>query len=145
VAPPASASGGLIQAIAGQTNLLALNATIEAAPRGEAGKASRSWASEVKSLGRSDRQGHRGDRRQFGAIQSAVADAPTHRAVTPSSRNLPHCRTVAVTVEEQNRAVASIKRGVNRASAEARTSAESMSRLRTSRDADATSAIKVAR
>ena len=44
--------------------------------------------------------------------------------------------TVAVTVEEQNRAVASISEGVNRASTEARSSAESMSRLAgTSRDA----------
>jgi len=44
--------------------------------------------------------------------------------------------TVAVTVEEQNRAVASISEGVNRASTEARSSSEAMSRLAgTSRDA----------
>src|SRR5262249_2154685 len=49
--------------------------------------------------------------------------------------------TVAVTVEEQNRAVASISEGVNRASLEARNGAEAMSRVAdASIDARATAA-----
>jgi methyl-accepting chemotaxis protein len=129
---------GLIQAIAGQTNLLALNATIEAARAGEAGKGFAVVASEVKSLAGQTAKATEEIAGQVGAIQSAVADAAhAIEQVNTIIEEISHIAgTVAVTVEEQNRAVASISEGVNRASAEARTSAESMSRLAgTSRDA----------
>ena len=129
---------GLIQAIAGQTNLLALNATIEAARAGEAGKGFAVVASEVKSLAGQTAKATEEIAGQVGAIQSAVADAASaiEQVNTIIEEISDIAGTVAVTVEEQNRAVASISEGVNRASAEARTSAESMSRLAgTSRDA----------
>jgi methyl-accepting chemotaxis protein len=129
---------GLIQAIAGQTNLLALNATIEAARAGEAGKGFAVVASEVKSLAGQTAKATEEIAGQVGAIQSAVADAAhAIEQVNTIIEEISHIAgTVAVTVEEQNRAVASISEGVNRASSEARTSAESMSRLAgTSRDA----------
>ena len=129
---------GLIQAIAGQTNLLALNATIEAARAGEAGKGFAVVASEVKSLAGQTAKATEEIAGQIGAIQSAVADAAhAIEQVNTIIEEISHIAgTVAVTVEEQNRAVASISEGVNRASSEARTSAESMSRLAgTSRDA----------
>jgi methyl-accepting chemotaxis protein len=134
---------GLIQAIAGQTNLLALNATIEAARAGEAGKGFAVVASEVKSLAGQTAKATEEIAGQVGAIQSAVADAA--HAIEQVNAIIEEISqiagTVAVTVEEQNRAVASISEGVNRASTEARTSAESMSRLAgTSRDARATAA-----
>jgi len=134
---------GLIQAIAGQTNLLALNATIEAARAGEAGKGFAVVASEVKSLAGQTAKATEEIAGQVGAIQSAVADAAhAIEQVNTVIEEISHIAgTVAVTVEEQNRAVASISEGVNRASTEARTSAESMSRLAgTSRDARATAA-----
>jgi methyl-accepting chemotaxis protein len=134
---------GLIQAIAGQTNLLALNATIEAARAGEAGKGFAVVASEVKSLAGQTAKATEEIAGQVGAIQSAVADAAhAIEQVNTVIEQISHIAgTVAVTVEEQNRAVASISEGVNRASTEARTSAESMSRLAgTSRDARATAA-----
>src|SRR5262245_52973092 len=129
---------GLIQAIAGQTNLLALNATIEAARAGEAGKGFAVVASEVKSLAGQTAKATEEIAGQVGAIQSAVADAAqaieqVNTIIEEISRI---AGTVAVTVEEQNSAVASISEGVNRASLEARTGSEAMSRLAgTSRDA----------
>jgi methyl-accepting chemotaxis protein len=129
---------GLIQAIAGQTNLLALNATIEAARAGDAGKGFAVVASEVKSLAGQTAKATEEIAGQVGAIQSAVADAAhaIEQVNTIIEEISQIAGTVAVTVEEQNRAVASISEGVNRASTEARTSAESMSRLAgTSRDA----------
>jgi methyl-accepting chemotaxis protein len=134
---------GLIQAIAGQTNLLALNATIEAARAGEAGKGFAVVASEVKSLAGQTAKATEEIAGQVGAIQSAVAEAAhaIEQVNTVIEEISQIAGTVAVTVEEQNRAVASISEGVNRASTEARTSAESMSRLAgTSRDARATAA-----
>ena len=134
---------GLIQAIAGQTNLLALNATIEAARAGEAGRGFAVVASEVKSLASQTAKATEEIASQVGAIQSAVADAAQgiEQVNGVIEQISAIASTVAVTVEEQNRAVASISEGVNRASSEARGGAEAMSRVAgASTDARATAA-----
>ena len=122
---------GLIQAIAGQTNLLALNATIEAARAGDAGRGFAVVASEVKSLAAQTARATEENAAQIGAIQSATADAA--QAIEQVSSIIDDmsaiAATVAATVEEQNNAVASIADGVNRASVEARTGADAMSRV----------------
>jgi methyl-accepting chemotaxis protein len=122
---------GLIQAIAGQTNLLALNATIEAARAGEAGRGFAVVASEVKSLAGQTAKATEEIAGQVGAIQSAVADAA--QAIEQVNGVIAEisaiASTVANTVEEQQQAVSSISEGVNRASSEARSGAEAMSRV----------------
>jgi methyl-accepting chemotaxis protein len=122
---------GLIQAIAGQTNLLALNATIEAARAGETGRGFAVVASEVKSLAGQTARATEEIAAQIGSIQSATADAS--QAIEQVSAIINDmssiASTVAATVVEQNNAVASIAEGVTRASSEARTGAEAMSRV----------------
>ena len=122
---------GLIQAIAGQTNLLALNATIEAARAGAAGRGFAVVASEVKSLAGQTSKATEEIAGQVGAIQSAVADAAQAieqvNAIIEEISTI--ASTVAITVEEQNQAVANIAEGVHRASGEARSGAEAMSRV----------------
>jgi methyl-accepting chemotaxis protein len=122
---------GLIQAIAGQTNLLALNATIEAARAGEAGRGFAVVASEVKSLAAQTAQATEEIATQIGSIQDAAGDA-THaieQVNTIISEMSAIAARVAAAVEEQNAAVASIAEGVNRASSEARSGAEAMTRV----------------
>jgi methyl-accepting chemotaxis protein len=122
---------GLIQAIAGQTNLLALNATIEAARAGEAGRGFAVVASEVKSLAAQTARATEDIAAQIGSIQSATADAA--QAIEQVSSIIDDmsaiAATVAATVEEQTNAVSSIAEGVNRASLEARSGADAMSRV----------------
>ena len=122
---------GLIQAIAGQTNLLALNATIEAARAGEAGRGFAVVASEVKSLAGQTARATAEIAEQIGAIQSAAVDSAqaikqVNAIITEMSAI---AATVSITVEEQNAAVSSIAEGVNRASLEAQTGAQAMSRV----------------
>jgi methyl-accepting chemotaxis protein len=122
---------GLIQAIAGQTNLLALNATIEAARAGETGRGFAVVASEVKSLAAQTARATEDIASQIGSIQSATADAA--QGIEKFSSIIDDmsaiAASVAATVEEQNNAVSSIAEGVNRASLEARTGADAMSRV----------------
>jgi methyl-accepting chemotaxis protein len=122
---------GLIQAIAGQTNLLALNATIEAARAGEAGRGFAVVAAEVKSLAGQTGKATEEIAEQIGSIQSAAADAS--QAIEQVNAIIREMSTiasaVAVTVEEQNKAVSTIAEGVNRASLEAQGGADAMSRV----------------
>jgi methyl-accepting chemotaxis protein len=122
---------GLIQAIAGQTNLLALNATIEAARAGDAGRGFAVVASEVKSLAAQTARATEEVAAQIGSIQSTTADAA--QAIEQVSAIIDEmsaiAATVAATVEEQNNAVLVIAEGVNRASSEAKTGTEAMSRV----------------
>ena len=122
---------GLIQAIAGQTNLLALNATIEAARAGDAGRGFAVVASEVKNLAGQTAKATEEVATQIGAIQSAAGDAT--EAIEQVNKIISEmsgiAARVAAAVEEQNAAVATIAEGVNRASAEARSGAEAMTRV----------------
>jgi methyl-accepting chemotaxis protein len=134
---------GLISKIAAQTNLLALNATIEAARAGESGRGFAVVAAEVKSLATQTSHAATDIAEQIGAIQSAaVGSAQAIEQVNAIINDMSAiASTVAGTVEEQSAAVSSIADGVNRASTEAQTGAQAMSRVAgASADAHATAA-----
>ena len=122
---------GLIQAIAGQTNLLALNATIEAARAGDAGRGFAVVASEVnRSPARPPRRPRRSPTRS--ARSSPQPPTPRMR----SSRSTTSSRDVRDRLDasrspwrSRTRRSQPIADGVNRASIEARSGAEAMSRV----------------
>jgi methyl-accepting chemotaxis protein len=102
-------------------------------------------ASEVKSLAGQTARATEEIAGQIGAIQSAAADAA--QAIEQVNAIIEEmsaiAATVASTVEEQNSAVSNIAEGVNRASLEARSGAEAMSRTAGASDDARTNAADV--
>src|SRR5665811_1816451 len=88
-------------------------------------------ASEVKSLAGQTAKATEEIAEQIGSIQSAAADAARAiEQVNAIIREMSAIATmVAATVDQQNSAVASITEGVSRASGEARSGAEAMSKV----------------
>src|SRR6266545_18361 len=125
----ASIAGIAEQAI--RSTEVAGRAVTEAGRAGAAGKGFAVVASEVKSLAGQTSKATEEIAGQVGAIQSAVADAA--EAIEQVNGIIEEmsaiASTVAATVEEQNQAVTAIAEGVHRASGEARTGAEAMSRV----------------
>ena len=108
----------LIGDIAGQTNLLALNATIEAARAGEAGKGFAVVATEVKTPGRPDRQGDRGDRRpdRRASRRPPATVAVAIRDIGGVIEQMSEIATaIAAAVEQQGAATREIARNVQEA------------------------------
>ena len=123
---------GLIQAIAGQTNLLALNATIEAARAGEAGRGFAVVASEVKSLAAQTAQAPPRRSPPRSARSSRRPPTPRRRS-SRCRRSSTTCRRSPPRSRPPSRSRTtpspSIAEGVNRASVEAQSGAEAMSRV----------------
>jgi methyl-accepting chemotaxis protein len=88
-------------------------------------------AAEVKSLAGQTAKATEEIAEQIGSIQSAAADAAQAiEQVNAIIRDMSSIATmVAATVDQQNSAVAQIAEGVSRASVEARTGVEAMSRV----------------
>jgi methyl-accepting chemotaxis protein len=109
----------LIKGIAGQTNLLAINANIEAAHAGERGKGFMVVANEVRSLSHDTAKATGSIAEQVQTMATVSANVETAISlINGSIQNLNrHVASIAVAVEDQEKATKAIGRQMNGLSA----------------------------